>query len=145
MITAALVVKMSLLVTDAAGHHPTKGIPNEGAEAIASACTTTGAGAVCAAVLVVQAFRESGYRLAAVGDGGLAHGPFQVHGGAPKTWAEAVAQFVPLLQKSATTCKEPLAMIASGSCTNAAGIRISRERMALARKIAAEVSEEDGS
>lgn len=139
MITADFVIALSLLVQDGAGHTPKVGISKEGATAIVGACSKVrgaepGASAMCAAVLVVQAFRESGYRLDAIGDGGKSHGPFQTRA-TPKTWEEAVKIYLPLLQYSAATCVEPLAMVASGSCTNKAGIAISKARMAEARRI----------
>lgn len=145
MFDAAWVLAASLRVQDAEGHSPTKPIAKDGAEAIVGACNkvrlVTGEDPryMCASVYLVMAFKESGYRLDAVGDGGKARGPFQIHTSAekaPKTWDEAVKQFTPILQRSATTCEEPLAMLASGSCTNKAGIAISRVRMAEARAIA---------
>lgn len=137
------ILAASLRVSDAEGHNPQKPIAKEGAQAIEAACSkvrlVTGEDPrpMCASVYLVMAFRESGYRLDAIGDGGKARGPFQVHTSSPpKTWDEAVRQFTPILQRSATTCEEPLAMLASGSCTNKAGIQISRVRMAEARVIA---------
>jgi hypothetical protein len=137
------ILSASLRVSDAESHSPTKPIAKEGAQAIEAACSkvrlVTGEDPryMCASVYLVQAFKESGYNLFAIGDGGKARGPFQVHTlSPPKTWDEAVKQFTPILQRSAQTCEEPLAMLASGSCTNKAGIRISRVRMAEARAIA---------
>jgi hypothetical protein len=159
---AAWVLATSAFVTDHAGHRALHSIPKEGAEAIASACEkqpTDEARATCSAVYLVQAFRESGYDLSARGDcrdhitgelyrpingkcregdgEPLSYGPFQMRR-APKTWAQAVADFTPALVKSATTCADALAMVASGSCTNKAGIAISRERMALAHQLVAD-------
>jgi hypothetical protein len=135
----AWILMASVAVTDVQGHRPTKGIPQDGAEAISGVCAPKGeAVQMCAAVYVVQAFRESGYRLDAIGDGGRSHGPYQT-AQVPHSWKEAVAQFTPILIKSATTCAEPLALLASGSCTNKAGIAISRARMAEAKRLVAEV------
>lgn len=142
---AAWVLAASTHVKDAAGHSPTKPIPVEGAEAIAAVCSKArgaiaGATVACAAVYLVMCFRESGYNLKAIGDGGKAKGPWQIHTSVmPSTWNEAVAQYTPLLQWSAQTCKEPLAALASGSCTNKAGIDISRARMAAAKQLAIDV------
>ena len=141
MTLAAWILLASLEVTDAAGHRPAKAIAPEGAVAIAGVCNKVrgsepGSSAMCASVMIVMCFRESGYNLSAVGDGGKAKGPWQVHSSvAPKTWDEAVKQYLPILQHSAVTCVEPLAMLASGSCTNKAGIAISRARMAEARRV----------
>ncbi len=138
---AVWIVTVSPHVTDAAGHEAGRPIPLAGAEAIAAVCEKRPddlSRATCAAVFVVMCFRESGYKLDAVGDGGRAKGPWQVHTSiAPKTWKEAVEQYAPILVRSATTCKEPLAMLASGSCTNKAGIEISKARMAASRALVA--------
>lgn len=157
----AYAIARSLDVTDVEGHQATKAIARDGAVAIADACEkqpTDEAKGKCVDVYLVQAFRESGYQLDAVskvdcrdhltgrtytvpwgtpcreGDTHVSFGPFQT-GKKPSTWAEAVAIFTPLLIKSATTCVEPLAMVASGSCTNKKGIEISRARMAEADRI----------
>jgi len=162
---AAWIVSVSTFVTDAAGHPATKPIDVAGAEAIAKRCEGVGKTfeeqATCGAVYLVHSFLESGYNLLAVsrtdcrdhltgkfytvpwgetcrpGDEPVSFGPFQT-GKKPKDWEEAVAIFTPLLIKSATTCLEPLAMVASGSCTNKAGIAISKSRMAKARKLVAD-------
>lgn len=139
------ILAASVHVKDADGHSPTKAIAAEGAEAIANTCEKArgaipGATVACAAIYLVMCFRESGYRLDAIGDGGKAKGPWQVHTSlAPKTWKEAVDQYTPLIQHSAQTCAEPLAMIASGSCTNKAGIAISKARMAAAKQLMVDV------
>jgi hypothetical protein len=138
------ILHASLLVSDAHGHHPTQPIATEGAQAIARACErqpSEQAQRKCAAVYLVMAFRESGYRLDAIGDGGRARGPFQVHTArAPKTWSEAVEQYTPILVRSATSCAEPLEMLATGRCGTEVGRRISRERMAEADRIATRAS-----
>lgn len=152
---AAWIVSVSTFVTDAAGHPATKPIALDGATAIAKRCVdkpTNESKARCGAVYLVHSFLESGYNLLAVsrtdcrdhltgriytvpwgedcapGDEHVSFGPFQT-GKKPKDWEEAVAIFTPMLVKSATTCAEPLAMVASGSCSNKAGIAISRARM----------------
>jgi hypothetical protein len=138
------ILAASLSVTDSAGHHPIKGIALEGAQAIADACSkvrlSNGSDPrpMCASVYLVMAFRESGYQLNAVGDHGHSFGPFQTRV-APKSWKEAVDQYTPILQRSAAMCTEPLALLASGSCTNKAGIEISRARMAEAKRVSTSV------
>jgi hypothetical protein len=137
---ATWIVHASLLVSDSRGRHPERPIAAEGAAAIAHVCEgkpTEYEARKCAAIYVVMAFHESGFRLDAVGDGGLARGPFQVHTShAPRTWTEAVKQYTPLLTYSMKTCAEPLEVIVVGHCGTAAGQRISRERMAEAERLA---------
>jgi hypothetical protein len=132
----------ALLVTDPKGHTFARGIPEEGAAAIAEGCARDpvfpGADGFrqCAALLVTMAARESGFRLVIDGDGGAAHGPFQVHGPAPKTWRAAVGAYLPIVRRSiAGPCAEPLALLAGGTC--ARGARVSRERMAEAARVLA--------
>lgn len=152
---ALWILTVSPFVTDAAGHEAARAIAREGAEAIAKRCQdkpTFEGQARCSAVYLVHSFLESGWNLLAVsltdcrdhltgkvytvpwgqqcreGDDHVSFGPFQT-GKRPKDWEDAVASFTPLLIKSSTTCKEPLAMVASGSCSNKAGIAISRARM----------------
>lgn len=147
MISAAWVLAASVEVTDAKGNHFTP-IPKEGAEAIADVCTRDplfGNEKTCAETLLVMCARESGYGLLAVGDGGKARGPFQLHVfdlgmAAPKTWAEAVAQYVPVLKKSITRCPldahgnlHPLALVASGRCDR--GWKLERERLDEVKRI----------
>lgn len=138
---AAWTLAASSLVTDPAGHHM-RPISQDGAAAIAAACTATPLfqdddGRHCVALLVVMAARESGYQLGAVGDGGRARGPWQVHtSNAPTTWREAVDQYIPIVKRSMKACPEhPLAVIASGTCTNKAGRAISASRIAEAKRV----------
>ncbi len=158
---AVWLLARSLEVTDAAGHVTTKSIGADGAAAIAKRCekhTTAAAQGMCGLAYTVVAFRESGYDLFAVsrtdcrshvdghiytvpwgsdclpGDSHVSFGPFQT-GKKPSTWEEAVAIYAPLLERSILTCAEPLALVASGSCTNKAGIAISKARMAEAKRI----------
>lgn len=147
---AAWTLAASALVTDHAGH-PMKPISSIGAQAIADACLATPLfeaddGRHCAALLVVMAARESGYQLGAVGDGGRAKGPWQVHSGtAPKTWLEAAENYIPLVKRSMKACPEhPLAVIASGTCTNKAGRAISTSRIVEAKRVYASTPMKDG-
>lgn len=160
---AVWILAVSPHVTDAAGHEAGRAIAADGAVAIAKRCETRPndyVRAMCAAVYLTQAFRESGYNLVAVsltdcrdhltgkiytvpwgqpcrpGDEHVSFGPFQT-GKKPSTWEEAVAIYAPLLERSIVTCVEPLALVASGSCTNKAGIAISRARMAAAKTLVA--------
>lgn len=96
-----------------------------------------------AALLMVLAFRESSYRLDVMGDGGRAYGAFQIHQCAPYTCAallrdarKQVDVALRILARSFAACPEyPLAIYSSGSCTNAAGRRISTARIAEARSL----------
>lgn len=131
----------SELVTDAAGH-PMRQMERAAAQAIADGCAKSSPfarddGRHCAALLVVMAQRESGGQLGAVGDGGKAHGPFQVHSAAmPKTWRDAVEEYLPIVLRSMQACPEhPLAMLASGTCTNKAGRAISAARILEAKRV----------
>ena len=136
MIAAPYVAAISLLTTDAKGIHPVKPIPYDAAEAIAEECNAhpnysnpaVPGDEMCVAVYVHHSFRESGWDLYAVGDGGHSFGPFQVQGRAPRSWRDAVAQFAPLLRR-ASVCQEPLEMLATGKCGTDVGARISKTRM----------------
>lgn len=150
MTLAAFVVAASALVTDAQGH-PMRAIAAEGADAIASGCIASPIfqnddGRHCASLLVVMAARESGYQLGAVGDGGKAKGPFQVHDAiAPKTWREAVDRYLEIVRRSMKACPDhPLAVLASGTCTNKAGRAISATRIAEAKRVYAATPWKDG-
>lgn len=140
MITPAEVLALSLLVRDAGGIPAQRPIAREGAEEIARECNHSHENIAkrCSIVWLVQSFRESGYDLGAVGDGGRARGPFQVWGGrAPRTWKEAVAAYAPLLERSFRTCPEPLELLAAGRCGTRAGASLSRARMDEVRRIEA--------
>lgn len=135
MIGPADVLALSLLVTDASGVHPLKPIGVDAAEAISNECTLhpftrypwVPADLYCAALYTFHSFRESGWNLKAVGDGGKAHGPFQVWGRAPRSWADACSVFTKLLQH-ASVCEEPLEMLAAGKCGTRQGQQISKVR-----------------
>src|SRR5581483_2730784 len=130
MIPSSYVLAASLLVTDAGGKSPLKPIAKDGAVAIAG-------DEFCASLLVQHSFLESGWNLAAVGDGGKSHGPFQDQtlSRSPKTWAEAVSSFGRLLHR-ASVCETPLEMLAQGRCGEGAGRTIAFVRLAKARSIA---------
>lgn len=135
MVTPADVLAISLYVTDAGGVYPTKKLPTEAAEAIADECNTNHfdhfpwvpGDYACAALYTFHSFRESRWDLLAIGDQGLARGPFQVWERAPATWKGACAQFTRLLRRAAV-CDEPLEMLATGKCGTAMGAHISRVR-----------------
>lgn len=138
---AAWTIAASALVTDAQGH-PMRPIASDAAQAIAAGCLASPLfqeddGRHCSALLVTMAARESGYQLGAVGDGGRAKGPFQVHSDlAPKTWREAVDRYLGIVKRSMKACPEhPLAVLASGTCTNKAGKAISASRIAEAKRV----------
>jgi len=137
---ASFVLAASSLVADYQGH-PMRPISADGAQAIADGCLATPLfqdddGRHCGALLVVMAARESGYQLGAIGDGGQARGPFQVHAAAPTTWRAAVDAYLPIVKRSMRACPEfPLAVLASGTCTNKAGRAISTSRIVEAKRV----------
>ncbi len=145
MIPSSYVLAASLLVTDAGGKSPLKPIAKDGADAIAAYCSehpirynvAIPGDEFCASLLVQHSFLESGWNLAAVGDGGKSHGPFQDQtlSRSPKTWAEAVSSFGRLLHR-ASVCETPLEMLAQGRCGEGAGRTIAFVRLAKARSIA---------
>jgi hypothetical protein len=138
MTLAAWTLAISSLVTDAHGWR-FSAIPADGADAIADVCARTTVPRHCAAVLVVLAARESGYRLSAIGDGGRSRGAWQTitcRGSCETSWREQAADAWRHVVASASRCAEPLAMYAAGSCSSERGKAISRERMAIARALA---------
>ena len=147
MITAAFVTALSLLVTDAKGVSPLKPIPQDAASLIAAECNVhpvwdlvIPGDELCAGLYVVHSFRESGWDLYAVGDGGHSFGPFQVQTTrAPKSWKDAMLQFAPLLKRSTVCTEKPggeiLEMLASGHCGPGDGRDIARARMKEARRV----------
>lgn len=140
-LTAAIVMAMSLRVPDSKGHLNYRAIPKDGAEAVVSVCTPTSAPTHCAAVLVTLGFRESGFNFAAKHDHDQGCGAWGVLCTYPHaTWEEQAKSAWGLVVKSAVTCKEPLAMYASGSC--GAGLWVAREYMRIARKIALEFADQ---
>lgn len=144
MLTVALVLSMSLRVTDDNGFSPTRPIDLDGAVAIVDGCRARAMPETCAGLLVSFAFHESLYDLQSRDPTGWTCGPFQTLAsrGCPKTWTEAVDIALEFMVASAAECKrvhqpDPLAFYASGSCTNLAGITISRARLAEARRLVA--------
>lgn len=141
--TPEAILALSLLVTDARGMRPLKPIPKEGAEAIAASCfdwpvyTHPWISGVewCVGLLVSHSFRESGWNLSAVGDGGKSHGPFQVQGyGRFATWKDAVRVFRRLLDR-ASVCETELEMLAAGHCGAGPGRDIARARAREASRV----------
>jgi hypothetical protein len=98
-----------------------------------------------AALLVAVAFRESSLRLDAIGDKGQSFCAFQIHrtsGGTKALLIDAdacVAKGMAMLRESARVCpRAPIAWYAAGgtaACTNERAIRISNDRMALAKRL----------
>jgi hypothetical protein len=99
-----------------------------------------------AAIMVAVAFRESSLTLGALGDHGQSFCAFQIHrtsGGGPALLTDAdacVRKGLAMLRESARVCpKAPVAWYAvggAGACTNARAIRISNDRMAVAKRLA---------
>jgi hypothetical protein len=143
-LTPADVLALSLLVTDAAGVHPARPIVEAGAAAILAECEArplylyvhASGVETCVSLFVTHSFRESGWRLDAVGDNGTSFGPFQdkLLGHKPRTWEEATAHFGRLL-KRASVCETPLEMLASGHCGAGAGRDISTARVREAERV----------
>jgi hypothetical protein len=135
MITPAIVLAMSLDVPDAKGTKNYRPMPRELAVEIVALCTRTKIAEKCGALLSVLGFRESGYNFSAVHDGGKGCGAFGLLCTFPHaTWKEQVESAWSVILKSVTTCKEPLAMYASGSCER--GHKVAREYMSIADAIA---------
>lgn len=92
-----------------------------------------------AALLVAIGYRESSFKLDAVGDGGKSVCAFQIFGGRREllTQPEACARTAfAILRESMRVCPaHPLAVYAAGpgGCTSERAQRISRDRMALAK------------
>ena len=86
-----------------------------------------------AAVMLEMAERESNFNRAAVGDHGRALGPWQlqhVPARLATEWRPAAAITYARLRVSAEQCPDaPLAVYASGSCSNRGGRRVSAFRM----------------
>jgi hypothetical protein len=133
-LTPAIVLQLSLLATDAQGRTPTYALPSAAPIEIAAECTRSPlyvnpavpGELMCGALYVLHSLRESGWKFID-GDGGRAHGPFQVWGRPPRDWRDAVLQFSPIL-KRASVCAEPLEMLATGKCGTDVGARISKSR-----------------
>jgi hypothetical protein len=101
-----------------------------------------------AAVMVAIAFRESSFRRDAVGDNGHSFGLFQINdssGGTPLLLTDvdaAVRKAFGMVRESMRVCPaHPLAWYASGpkGCEDARAQRISRDRMAIARRLTEQV------
>lgn len=91
-----------------------------------------------AALALAVGYRESGLRLDAIGDAGKSVCAFQVNGGSRELLTDANAcalEGYRRLRASLRACRGSIAMYASGSCTNAAGLRVDRDRKALALRI----------
>lgn len=96
-----------------------------------------------AALLVAVAFRESSLTLGAIGDQGHSVCAMQIYGGSRALLTDAdacVRKGLAMLRVSVRVCpKAPVAHYAVGgtaACSNARAIRISNDRMALARRLA---------
>lgn len=100
-----------------------------------------------AAIMVAVAFRESSLTIGAIGDRGESFCAFQIHrtnGGGPALLTDAdacVRKGMAMLRESARVCpKAPIAWYAAGgtgACSNTRAIRISNDRMAIAKRLAA--------
>lgn len=147
MIDPSFVLALSLLSVDHGGHHPLKPIAVDAASAIADECNlhpmqdiVIPGDELCAAIYLEHSFRESNWKLDAIGDNHTSFGPFQLKTitRPPSSWKDAVAQFAPLL-KRASVCPEPLEMLAVGHCGEKIGQDISRSRTLAARRMVWEI------
>lgn len=98
-----------------------------------------------AALMVAVAWRESNFKLNAVGDHGRSVCAFQILGGSPDLLTDAVActrTAFRMMRHSFALCREsPLAIYARGVCASDEGRKLSRDRMALARWIRSKATE----
>jgi len=135
---AAWLLLAATRLLDASGHagHPSQAVVDAIA-AEATADPVAGDQMHTAALLLVVAFRESGYRVNVQGDGGKSCGLYQTP--CPRTPHDAPGQThlaLALLRQSFAACPDfPLAPYASGSCSSPAGRRISSARIAAARAL----------
>ena len=154
MTPAALIawtLATSSQVVDAHAWH-FKPIEADGAKAIAEGCLKSPLikgddGRRCVSILLVVAALESGYKLAALGDGGHACGPFQTHYPQPyscddvrASWAKAVEIAIQQLRVSMHKCSDfPLAPYARGWCGSLEGRAISSDRIKESKRVFAVV------
>jgi len=101
-----------------------------------------------AALMVAVSYRESGFDIGAVGDGGHSFGAFQNHdssGGTKALLGDADAQArkaLAMLRISLRSCPEhPIAWYAGGprGCASPHAQRVSADRVAVAKRVFAEV------
>lgn len=95
-----------------------------------------------AALVVAVAFRESSFVNSAIGDQGHSVCAMQIYDGPKALLADAdacVRRGLAMLRESARVCpKAPVAWYAvggAGPCSNARAIRISNDRMAIAKRL----------
>ena len=133
------VLTIALLVTDSHGF--SRAMPAKLAQAILNATKDRAE----QAVMVVFAFHEGSYRTDVRGDSGASCGTFQSRcavtplctASSPQACFDTQARIaLDTMHRSFAACPEyPLAVYASGSCTSAAGRRISTARIAEARRL----------
>lgn len=96
------------------------------------------------ALMTAVAYRESGLRTSAIGDGGHSYCAFQIHdssGGTIALTTDPIAcarKGHAMLRESIRVCREhPIAFYAEGprGCLSARAQRISRDRMAIAARL----------
>lgn len=101
------------------------------------------------ALVIAVAYRESGFVLGAVGDGGHSFCAMQIHdssGGSRALLEDAdacIRKGLAMLRISVRACPEhPIAWYASGprGCENARAQRISRDRTSIAQRLVREVA-----
>jgi hypothetical protein len=91
-----------------------------------------------AATMVYLAWKESNFQGAIVGDGGLAHGAWQLHNGGTSDLQRQASAALTLLHRDAEACPDlPLAAYASGNCN--AGRGTGRSRQDAVKRLMAQV------
>lgn len=143
----ALVLAMMLSLAPRRDHSELAGAIARAVESEAALFRDDTSKTKTAALLVAVAYRESSFTVAAVGDKGESFCAYQIHrtsGGGPALLTDAdacVRRGMAMLRESARVCpKAPVAWYAAGgvgACSNARAIRISNDRMAIARRLAA--------
>ena len=129
---------LNWILTIAILMHDTHGYSRNMPPAMAQAIADVAPDRATAALLVVFAFRESSYRSDVKGDGGASCGAWQTPcARTPKDVKGQAVLALAIMRASMLACPEyPLAPYASGSCSSAAGRRISTARIAEAKALA---------
>jgi hypothetical protein len=126
MIPVKIVIHMAMAIAPRAEH-------TQDAHAIIAIIANMSQSKHDAAMLLVQAWRESRFKKDAVGDKGKALGPWQLHRAPSQVLTDlGLATRITLarLHESETLCPaHPLATYAKGNCKNKEGIAISDARM----------------
>ncbi len=128
---------LNWILTIALLMHDSHGYSRSMSPAMAQAIADVAPDRATAALLVVFAFRESSYRADVKGDGGASCGAWQTPcARTPKDVRGQAVLALAIMRASMLACPDyPLSVYASGSCTSAAGRRISTARIAEAKRL----------